>query len=329
MNLPFVSSLGKVCAAAFDSTDETPDTPGLLEDFPVLQELQRMLGLEGIAAAQAIKHASYQRALALDTLARRWPRKALAAIAAQKLAPLDLRLLEEAQRQEAPFVLALPLSTDALIVLARILQRPRQQTWVVEKTPLTQLLLEPILGGAGNVECVTPDVLIRRSRMREATGHRWVFVTFPDHHLTLDGTTRPVQFLGGPHHFSLVEPLLYARGASPILTLQRGEKCLQLASYARPVDRAAFRESDAQDLLQWLAEQLETVIRSAPTKVLSWRELVKQTSEALRLKRIMDGRLVQALIRTGGDHFGVSEARQQALARLRQIEEAQKEEVAR
>lgn len=203
------------------------------------------------------------------------------------------------QVPETAAILALPFTADALALLANV-RRPM----LLEQTLLTQAL--------GRADVAAPDVLIRRNRDAEKP----LFVTFPDHHSTPDGTMRPVTFFGETHHFSMLEPLLLARGTAPLVTLTVEEGALTFATHPAP---SVAREDEALDVLQWLATHLQTVIAHAPERVLSWRLLVQRSAAALRMRRVLDGRLVQALVRLHGQLPGEKKA--WALERLRTIEE--------
>jgi hypothetical protein len=279
----------KWIAAAFGATDAVTSPLDAVETEALARNIEKLLGCE-IEHARRIGTASAARARAVERL-RRAPLPAPALIV-----PADAG------------VLALPFTTEAVLLLNSI-RRPM----LIESTSETRIL-EPLF--AGRAELVTSDVMLRRNR---DAGPRPLFVTFPDHHLTSDGTTRTVPFLGSAHHFSLVELLLLVRGAAPIVTMRAANGHLQLVAWDAEVDRSSVSEAHALAFVRWLAEQVESVIRSKPECVLSWRAIAQCSASAVRQRRIMDGRLLQALVRVGPTL--PTDIRARALARLRLIEE--------
>jgi hypothetical protein len=305
----------RLCRRTFGVVDAATSPLDALESGYLARDIERLLGCDP-EHARAVANSTAWRTATLDTLARRRPRNGAAMIAAATPLPAGLDLLTRLEDNDHPYVLALPYTTDAITLLAHVVARTRR-TVIVEQTLLTQALM-PLF----RCEFVTPDVMIRRNRTRDERTARAIFVTFPDHHLTLDGTTRPVTFLGGEFHFSLAEVLLYVRGASPIVTLRAEQSGYVLDAYDAPVDPAVVREQDALSIVEWLAARLESVVLAAPAKVLSWRSIAQRTSAAARVRRILEGRMLQALVRIApiGD-----QTRSWAMDRLRSIEESYRE----
>jgi hypothetical protein len=205
-------------------------------------------------------------------------------------------------------ILALPFTTDAVRIL-RAIDRPM----LIEKTSLTRAL-EPLF--EGRAELVTSDVMVRRNR---EGGPRPLFITFPDHHLTGDGTTRTAPFLESDQHFSLLELLLLIRGAAPLYTMRIDNGELRFVEFTSPIDPATPTEADANAVVLWLARNLESVVRYAPERVLSWRAIALRTSAAMRVRRTMDARLLQALVRTA--NALPPDIRTHTIERLRAMEE--------
>lgn len=305
----------RLCRRTFGVADVRTSPLDTLETGFLARDIEHLLGCDH-DQARAIANAAAWHMTGLDLLARRQLRNGAAMIAAATQAPADLGLLTRLEANDHPYILALPYTTDAIALLAHLVART-QRTVVIEQTLLTKALM-PLF----RCELATPDVLIRRNRMRDERTAREIFVTFPDHHLTLEGTTRPVTFLGGEFHFSLTEVLLYVRGASPLVTLRAEQGGYTLEAYDAPVDPQAVREQDALALLTWLAARVESVVRAAPEKVLSWRSIAQRTSAAARVRRILEGRMLQAFVRVGPMQ---EETRGWALGRLRAIEESNKE----
>lgn len=308
----------RLCRRTFGVADAATSPLDALESGYLARDVERLLNCDR-DRARTIANAAAWRMTTLDALARRRPRNGAALIAAATRPPVDSSLLRSLESLEHPYVLALPYTTDAIALLAHLLTFTRR-TVVIEQTLLTQSLM-PLF----RCDFATPDAISRRNRARDEHSSRAIFVTFPDHHLTLEGTTRPVTFLGGEFHFSLAEALLYVRGAAPVVTMRAEGERYALDAYTTPVDPAAVREEDALSLLRWLAARIESVVLAAPEKVLSWRSVAQRTSAAARVRRILEGRMLQALVRIGPMP---SETRAWALGRLRAIEESCREEEA-
>lgn len=305
----------RLCRRTFGVVDAATTPLDALESGYLARDVERLLGCDP-ETARSVANASAWRTATLDTLARRRPRNGAAMIAAATPLPADLGLLARLEESDHPYVLALPYTTDAIALLAHLVARTKR-TVIIEQTLLTQSLM-PLF----RCDFATPDVMSRRNRMRDEHTSRAIFVTFPDHHLTLEGTTRPVTFLGGEFHFSLAEALLYVRGASPIMTMRAEREGYVLDAYDAPVDPAVVLERDALAVVEWLAARIESVVLAAPAKVLSWRSIAQRTTAAARVRRILEGRMLQALVRIGPIPHAT---RTWAMDRLRTIEESYRE----
>jgi len=308
-------SSARLCRRTFVQVESTTSPFDAMESGFLARDVARVLGCDA-EAARGIANAAAWRMATLDRLSRRKPRNGAALIAATIPSPADLELLTRLESHEHPYLLALPYTTDAIALLAHLVTRTRR-TVLVEQTLLTQTLM-PLFP----CEFAMSDVLTRRNRTRDAATARSIFVTFPDHHFTLEGTTRPITFLGNEFQFSLAEALLYVRGASPLVTLAHRDGRFQLDAYEAPVDPQAVREQDALALVEWLAARIESVVRAAPASVLSWRSIAQRTTTAATLRRVLEGRMLQALVRVGPL---TESTRRWALDRLRSIEGGYKE----
>jgi len=308
----------RLCRGTFNGVEARKSPLNALDTGFLARDIERLLGCEH-DWAYAVAIASAWRSKRLDALGRRRPRNGAALIAASTPSPADLGLLTRLEDGDHPYILALPYTTDAIALLAHVVTQTRRPV-IIEQTPLTHTLM-PLF----QCDFAKPDMLIRRNRARDDRAARAIFVTFPDHHLTVEGTTRPMTFLGGEFHFSLAEGLLYVRGARPLVTLRAADGGYVLEAYEAPIDAAAVREQDMRALLEWLATRIESVILAAPSKVLSWRLIAQRTSAAERVRRVLEGRILQALVRMGPI---AEETRSWAMVRLRGIEDSYKEEEA-
>lgn len=305
----------RLCRRTFAHV-ETKNSPfDAMETGFLARDVGRVLGCDP-EMARSIANAVAWRMTLLERLARSNPRNGARSIANAIPSPVDLDPLMRLESRDHPYILALPYTTDAIVLLAHLALSTRR-TVLIEQTPLTQAL-KPLFP----CEFATPDEITRRNRMRNESTARSIFVTFPDHHLTLEGTTRPVTIFGKEFQFSLAEALLFVRGASPIVTLHQHEGRFLLETYDAPVDRQAVREQDALAIVEWLAARIESVVRAAPMSVLSWQTIAQRTSTAATLRRVMEGRMLQALVRLGTLN---ESTRQWALDRLRTIEAGYKE----
>ncbi len=249
--------------------------PELPEEIPVpgLDVLQRALGCSAGEARAFQEEASVCQRRVLALLRGR-PGQAR-------------RLLREPGGTQRPLprvpdsdgasLLALPLTLDAVAMVAALLDESR--TLRILQTPATETFLGPLLGG------LSPE----RARLASATellvmaraGERAVYVTFPDHAAAGSNGRWEIPFLGSPHLFSLLEPLLAARGVSPLHTLDvDGSGMLVCRSEAMGGHGNTVTSTQITTLVGGLAGAMERVIRRRPEEVLSWGWLDRNSSSS-------------------------------------------------
>jgi hypothetical protein len=284
-------------------------------------QLSAVLSPDGWTAARNIEAALRQPADAAASRARRMeleldryrglarnPRAALRALLAidDPLPAADRRWL--LKKENGPFVLSLPLTLPALAVIARLFDT-RHHFLCIEETPLTMLLLGFLteLHKGRRAMMAQASGLIRHRRLAtQKELSRTVFVTFPDHHRSTEGTSRVVPFFGGEHYVPITEPLLYFRGVSPVVTFAPAASGngLALARYeVRPNDPVT--EEDAVELLTWLMARIETFVQAGTHDLLSWTVISHRTRESFRVNRAVDARMVEAFLRAWKDDAGV------------------------
>ncbi|HEY0016910.1 MAG TPA: hypothetical protein VGC13_11350 [Longimicrobium sp.] len=249
--------------------------PELPEEIPVpgLDLLQRALGCSAGQARVFREDSSgcQRRVLALlrgrPGLARRllrWPGG-------------TLRPLPCVPDSGGASLLALPLTVDAVALVAALLDEGR--TLRILQTPATETFLTPLLA----------DLSRARARLATATellgmaraGERAVYVTFPDHAAAGLNGRWETPFLGSPHLFSLLEPLLAARGVSPVYTLDvDGSSTLALRSEFMGDHGSTVTSVQITTLVEGLAGAMERVIRWRPEEVLSWGWLDRNSASA-------------------------------------------------
>jgi len=204
------------------------------------------------------------------------------------------------EAQPEPVVFALPLTTTTIALLAWLRART-SRCLAIEATGLGEFLRRPLCdsSGPGSVEFHTGSGLVRRNRSR-APGERLTFVTFPDHHQARREASRDVMFLGEPQRFAVTEPLLHFVGATPIVSFDAAPAAgagVTLRRYAWTDPGSGPSEADAQAVLTWLAERMESVLRAAPQTALSFAAMSWRANRVIELGAAMDRKLVEAFLR--------------------------------
>jgi hypothetical protein len=215
---------------------------------------------------------------------------------------IDLGPLLALEERATPFVLALPFTVEA-VLLVEELSRWTQRILRVERTPLVEPVLRAIAERIPDrVELHSPRELIRHNlspRVPAAKGT--TYITFPDHHWTGEETSRPVRFFGEDHWFALLESLLLIRGSSPILTFAPGDEGgggnLVWAEYSRGITERPVTEAAVLEPLGWLASCLESTMRACPSAVLSWTIVAARSVRARVSWNLLDRNLTAGLIR--------------------------------
>lgn len=174
-------------------------------------------------------------------------------------------------------VLAVPFTRTAVRLLLRLAKAGRASLVVLETPPV-----KAALGSAFPARFVNAGQMIQAAR----AGGTAVYVTFPDHEVTGDGTMWSINFLGEPHFFSTLEPLLMLRSGLPLFTLEGRPAGLDAAptlhheSLCRYSDTVQVFPDHARAVLEWLARRLEDVLQAAPDDVISWDAVRARSSSA-------------------------------------------------
>jgi hypothetical protein len=283
----------------------------------VVRNIRRLIDVDAKVAWNAARVSTARRE-ALEAIVRSGDRDAPARMR-QFGAPFDLAPIASLELRPEPWVLAIPFTRVALIVLAHLLETT-ERTLVIGETLPTSRLVRGLFAGAiksGRIEIGRSELLLRRNKTR-ASDERLTFVTFADHQTT-DAASRIVDFAGAKHHLPLIEPLLAARGATPIVTFAELDGALSLAAY----DQAgAMTEAAAQQTLRWIAQSIEGVLRLIPGDVLAWQAIVDRKSELVTLRKVLEARMMQAWVRlwSDADRAIAPELRGWSLDQLRTIE---------
>jgi hypothetical protein len=226
------------------------------------------------------------------------------------------------------YILALPLTVDAVLLLAELAADERQR-FVVMSTPLTRAYLQPLVESSegARVSFVSSGEMVMHNRGRAGGGRPGpvTYVTFPDHQGTRGDTMWHVPFLSDQHKFSTVEPLLFFRGLPLLFTLGAEEAGgLRLARYAGGAQTAAApSEAEVRAVLDWLARQLETVFRRRPDEVLSWEFAQERSSRLMTQITVMKLKIVEGYVRAWGEAGAGLDAAScdRAAAELRKLQE--------
>lgn len=222
-----------------------------------------------------------------------------------------------------PCLLALPFSGAALDLLRELAAQDGLRLMLVESPALAAVRddLGPEL--ATLPRCPTRDA-VRQARREAAEGRSVVFVTFPELHALLTGTTTNVVFLGKTCRFSLLDPLLCMQGLNTILTIVRpaaGE--MELASCDTAALRAADRSQAMGAVLNWLLGHLQASAAEAPADTFSWHHLYRASKYCYQIER--DNRIKQLdayfdawMVSRSGLPINTYQAAKARLAALRQ-----------
>jgi hypothetical protein len=201
--------------------------------------------------------------------------------------------------QHGALLLALPLSLPSLAIVARLFDAGRHFL-CIEETALTAGVLRFVTqlhGGKRAMLVRAPHQVRHRKTAVAPERERTIYITFPDHHKTTEGTSRIVPFLGGEHYLPVTEPLLYFRGVRPLVTLLPGpDGRLMLERYEAPVNDPVT-EDDATALLGWLAFSIETFARAGTHELLGWGAMSQRTCDSVRLTRAVNARMIEAFLR--------------------------------
>jgi hypothetical protein len=254
----------------------------------VLTAVLKMSAREAAAAARACVA---RRAKLYGLAASGKPERALRALARMRPAFDVEAAARDLERHASPScLLALPLTASSLLLLAGLSRKDARRRLLILNTPLASVYLRPIVGAGGDrgASFLSSSEMVTHSRLRrEGDGEAVTYVTFPDHQITRGDTMCRTRFLGEGYWFSTLEPLLFFRGAAPLITVgveasDRGG-CLKLVSYPHAGARGEVTGGDVGAVPGWLAEQMEAVFRHAPADVLSW-EYVYARSERMRAR---------------------------------------------
>jgi hypothetical protein len=209
----------------------------------------------------------------------------------------DWEWLQSGER--GPLLLALPLTLPALAIVARLFDDGRRFL-CIEETGLTAGVLRFVTElhrGKRAMLVRAPQQVRHRKTAPSPERERTIYVTFPDHHKTTEGTSRIVSFLGGEHYLPVTEPLLYFRGVTPVVTLLPGtDGRLILDRYEAPVSDPVT-EDDATALLVWLARSIESFARAGTHELLAWGAMSQRTCDSVRLTRAVHARMLEAFLR--------------------------------
>ena len=267
--------------------------------------VEQMLGVPG-DEARALAQVCKSRRRELLQLGES-ERAAEAVRSLRKMRPtFDIsKLSAELGGQAAPaYLLSLPLTISSVLLLAHLSQETRRQFRLLS-TPLARAYLRPLAESdeTGRVAFVSSSEMLKHNRERgETSAESVTYVTFPDHQVTRGDTMWHVNFMGDVHRFSIVEPLLFFRGAAPLYTLRAGAEGepneLKLVKYETKARPQAVAEPEMRAVLEWLALQLETVFRKSASDVLSWESAYPRSARAVAQAAVMKLKTVEGYIHT-------------------------------
>lgn len=222
--------------------------------------------------------------------------------------PLDvpqiLRVLDT--HAENSYLLALPFTISAISLIAHLALDQGRRFCIVD-TRYTRYYFHPFMMAPETrerVQLISPAAILKHNRTRleqpAATDIPVTYVTFPDLESTSLDTARRVPFMGEDYQFSTLEPLLFFRGLAPLFTFDAGDfvetRRMKLIAYPS-TSLSAVSQDDVDNLLAWLAKNMEQVFRGAPADVLSWAEVRLLAYSSKATTAVMKLKLVEGYVR--------------------------------
>jgi hypothetical protein len=216
------------------------------------------------------------------------PVEALRSLRGQRLPSSLSKLSAELSAHVAPaYTLSLPLTISSVLLLAH-LTKDLTRRFCLLSTPLVRAYLRPLVEAdkTGRVAFISSAEMLKYHREgRETSSMPVAYVTFPDHESTRSDTMWRIPFVGDTHQFSILEPLLFFRGAAPLYTLSVGREGepndLRLVKYELGATPQVITEIEIRAVLEWLALHLETVFRKSAPEVLSWELAYARSATAI------------------------------------------------
>jgi hypothetical protein len=277
-NLPFLKRLG---------APATPARDAVSRDIELMQEqlatgIAHYLGEPEDRAASLAQTACEQRQLRRRGLPRTAGPKVSALAASETL--------HHALAQGA-CLLALPFSGAALDLLRNLVSDASLPLLLVDSPSL--LAVESDLGPAVAAlpRCSIREV-VKHAKRTSAEGDAVIYVTFPELHSLVNGTTANAAFLGKACRFSLLDPLLCMSGPRILLTIGRHPSGgTGLVSCDTAAMRVADQGQAIVNVLHWLLGHLQTAASDAPADTYSWHHLYRASKYCYQIER--DNRIKQ------------------------------------
>lgn len=207
-------------------------------------------------------------------------------------APASARLVTttraaiDAALAHGPCLLALPCHAEALSLLAALVRDDSLRLVLVD-SPAARSLTDEVLAGRSIARCPTQD-LVKRVKFPSGDDGQAVYISFPELHALIPGTTASAMFLGKACRVSVLEPLLCVSGLNTLLTLGVSPDApgsLAVASWNAAAFRAEKHSKPIGIALGWLWSHLQAVASGAPSELLSWQALYRATAHCYQIER--------------------------------------------
>ncbi len=264
--------------------------------------LQESLGMTGAQSRQAMIFVM-ELTRALKSAGRK-PRADDLLLASMRYPVLTGAWMQDLETQLEPYLLALPM-TGCTIALLADLARTSRRRMLIEATPLSSTLIRPLLLSRAKtaVDFLPPGAMLQRHRAWTAgKRERETYVTFPDHHTAPDDCCMPIAFFGAAHCMPLLEPLLCLYRGLMLLTLAApsDDKPLEWRLVRFEPASAGTRRSPtaARDLLRWLSEHLQDVLRRDPVHAFSWASIRARSRRVLDKPEIRQAKIAEGVLRS-------------------------------
>lgn len=269
--MPLLTRLGARAAGARGANEEPTRHVSALR-----QGIGYFLGLDD-AAASTLAQVSLDAHQAL-----RAGRPGTLRMAAQPaLAQLETAL------QDGPCLLALPFNEPALCLLRQLAGRTTLPLTLIE-SPAVRDALSGLDLPAALPRCSSQDVIRHVKAACAVQAPPMLYVSFPELHAQIPGTTAIRPFMDKPCHFSLLEAVLMRSGLRSLITLGVGAAAQPAVTL---VTRTARQDStlDAGQAigatLNWLVGQLQAVAGAWPAETLSWQYLYRASVHCQEIER--------------------------------------------
>lgn len=204
-----------------------------------------------------------------------------------RMAPQPALAQLETALQHGACLLALPFNEPALCLLRQLAGRTMLPLTLIE-SPSVRDALSGFDLPATLLRCASQDVIRHVKAACAVQAPPMLYVSFPELHAHVPGTTALRSFMDQPCHFSLLEAVLMRSGLQSLFTLGVGagaQPGWTLVSRAARQDSALDAGQAIGATLNWLVGQLQAVAGAWPAQTLSWPYLYRASVHCQNIER--------------------------------------------